>query len=221
MANLPNTLTMLLLSALLPAMVWAQSGAAIEGEGELRALLAMQGDPVRGKAVFTQCEDCHRKDGSGRSNGIFPRLAGQHASVIVKQLADIRAGRRINAAMQPLLADPALNGSAIADVAAYVQGLPISANNGKGPGTALARGKQLYERDCAACHGAIGEGDAAKFHPMVAAQHYRYLLRELVTIRDGERRNSDPEMVRRILPYSAGDIDAVADFMSQLAPPKR
>ena len=99
--------------------------------------------------------------------------------------------------------------------------MPINANNGKGPGTDLTRGKQLYERDCAACHGASGEGDAAKFEPMVAAQHYRYLLREVIAIRDGSRGNSNAEMVKVVKPYSPADIEAVSDFMSQLPPPRR
>ncbi|MBK6557505.1 MAG: c-type cytochrome [Comamonadaceae bacterium] len=68
-----------------------------------------------------------------------------------------------------------------------LQALPFEGSIGKGPGTDLARGKELYERDCAACHGASGQGDAAKFYPMVSAQHYRYLLREVIAIRDGSQ----------------------------------
>jgi len=199
----------------------AQTPAATHGQAELRALLAMPGDPARGKIVYTPCEDCHRKDASGRANGIFPRLAGQHASVIVKQVLDIRAGRRNNPTMLPLVAESALSNADLASVAAYLQGLPIPSNNGKGPGTDLARGKQLYERDCASCHGASGAGEAAKFYPMVAAQHYRYLLREVIAIRDGTRGNSDPEMVKLVKPYSPAEIEAVADFMSQLPPPAK
>jgi cytochrome c553 len=211
----------LTLAALASFAATAQTTAASNGEAELRALLAMQGDPTRGKTVFTPCEDCHRKDASGRANGIFPRLSGQHGSVIIKQVLDIRAGRRNNPSMLPLVTEAALSSSDLAGVAAYLQGLPIAANNGKGPGTNLVRGKQLYERDCAACHGVSGEGDAAKFYPMVAAQHYRYLLRELIAIRDGSRGNSNAEMVKVVKPYSPAEIEAVSDYMSQLAPPKR
>jgi len=215
-------LIVLTLAILAPSAATAQTPvAAANGGTELRTLLAIQGDPARGKAFFTPCEDCHRKDASGRANGIFPRLSGQHASVIVKQVLDIRAGRRNNPSMQPLVTEAALNNSDLAGVAAYLQGLAVAANNGKGPGTDLARGKQLYERDCASCHGASGEGDAARFIPMVAAQHYRYLLREVIAIRDGSRGNSNPEMVKVINPYSPAEIETVSDFMSQLAPPRR
>lgn len=220
MKKLVTSLIVLALATLVSAAVTAQP-ATNPGEAELRALLATPADPARGKTVFTPCEDCHRKDASGRANGIFPRLSGQHASVILKQVLDIRAGRRNNPSMLPLVAEATLSHSDLASVAVYLQGLPINANNGKGPGTDLTRGKQLYERDCAACHGASGEGDAAKFEPMVAAQHYRYLLREVIAIRDGSRGNSNADMVKVVKPYSPADIEAVSDFMSQLPPPRR
>jgi cytochrome c553 len=54
---------------------------------------------------------------------------------------------------------------------------------------------------------------------MVAAQHYKYLLREATYIRDGDRHNANPIMVRLIQPYSNADLEAVSDYMAQLAPP--
>ena len=199
----------------LPTIAVAQSA----GSGGLAALLELRADPARGKELFAQCAGCHRKDASGRANGVFPRLAGQYATVVIKQLSDIGGGRRLNPSMLPLVSE--LSGNDIADIAAYLQSLAVGDKNGKGPGAATARGRQLYERDCLACHGAGGEGDAAKFHPMVAAQHYRYLLREVASIRDGQRGNSDPAMVHVVKDYSAADIEAVADYMSHLPPPKR
>jgi cytochrome c553 len=56
---------------------------------------------------------------------------------------------------------------------------------------------------------------------MVAAQHYRYLLRELIHIRDGTRRNSNAEMVKLVAPYTAADLDMLADYLSRLPPPAR
>ena len=63
-------------------------------------------------------------------------------------------------------------------------------------------------------------GPAAKFYPMVSAQHYRYLLREVIAIRDGSRGNSNAEMVKVVKPYTPAEIEAVSDYMSQMAPPK-
>jgi cytochrome c553 len=212
-------ITLTLLFALAPLAVLAQGTPAIDGE--LKTALEAQPDLVRGKTAYEVCEGCHRKDGSGRANGIYPRLAGQHARVVVKQLVDIRSGRRHNPDMAPLVTEPVLSLQAMADIAAYLQGLPVAASNGKGSGSEPALGKQLYERDCAGCHGAAGQGDAAAFYPMVAAQHYRYLLRELVNIGDGSRKNSQADMVRVIKPYSQAELEAVADHMSRLPPPSR
>jgi cytochrome c553 len=213
--------TVSLLLALAPMAVLAQYAAAPLIDDELKTALAAQPDVARGKTAYEACEGCHRKDGSGRANGTYPRLAGQHARVVIKQLVDIRSGRRHNPDMAPLVAEPVLSLQAMADIAAYVQALPVQANNGKGAGNDLALGQKLYERDCAVCHGTVGQGDAASFVPMVAVQHYRYLLRELINIGDGSRRNSHAAMVKVIKPYSQAELDAVADHMSRLPPPTR
>jgi cytochrome c553 len=202
-----------------PPAALTQGAGAPMIDGELKTALEAKPDVARGKSAYEACEGCHRKDGSGRANGTYPRLAGQHVRVMVKQLVDIRSGRRHNPDMAPLVAEPVLSLQAMADIAAYVQGLPVAANNGKGGGSELALGKQLYDRDCASCHGAAGQGDAATFVPMVAAQHYRYLLRELVHIGDGSRGNSQAEMVKVVKPYSQVELKAVADHMSRLPPP--
>jgi cytochrome c553 len=203
----------------LPGAVQAQTLVAVETAGELKAVLDLKGDPVRGKEAFDDCTGCHRKDASGRVSGAIPRLSGQHASVIIKQIVDIRSGLRINPPMKPFVDDPALNPQAFADIASYLQALPISGNQGKGPGTALARGKVLYEKDCAACHGDKGEGRAELFYPMLAAQHYSYLLRELGLIRDGGRGNSNPGMRALVKTYGEADLQAVADYIAQLPRP--
>jgi cytochrome c553 len=202
------------------ALAAAQAPAGIDVGDELKAALAVQGDPARGQAAFGPCVGCHRKDASGRVSGAYPRLSGQHATVVLKQVIDIRAGRRSNPKMEPFIGDHQLTPYELADLAAFLQSLPISDGNGKGPGSGVARGRQLYERDCADCHGVRGEGQAARFTPMVAAQHYRYLLREVQFIRDGDRRNANPDMVKVIKPYAAADLEAVADYMAQLPPPK-
>jgi len=215
MTTLP-ILAMLL--ALGPATVLAQAPA---GAGDLRAALVLTGDPARGKAAFDVCLGCHRPNAAGRSDGTIPRLSGQHREVIIKQVADIRDGRRINPPMKPYVDPAEFTPQMLADIATWLQTRPIVGAIGKGPGSALDRGSELFARDCAACHGSSGEGVAAAFHPMVAAQHYGYLLRELGLIRDGGRGNSNPAMVQIVKAYTAADLEAVADHMSRLPAPKR
>ncbi len=220
MGTLTNWMIPVALATLLASMAHAQTPPASDTSAELRTLLATPGDPARGKTAFATCQGCHRKNASGRSDGSIPRLTGQHASVVVKQVLDIRAGRRNNPSMLPYVVDPAFTMTQLVDISAYLQALPFEGSIGKGPGTDLARGQQLYERDCAACHGASGQGDAATFNPMIAAQHYRYLVREMIAIRDGSRGNSNADMVKVVKPYSPAEIEAVSDYLSQMAPPK-
>jgi len=208
-------------TALVPVAGLAQTPGPAEIDAEIRSALAARADPARGKAAFEDCVVCHRKEGAGRTNGSVPRLAGQHASVLIKQIVDVRSGRRVNERMKTVIDAAPLNTQSIADIAGYLEQLPRATSAGEARGEDIARGKALYERDCARCHGTGGEGLAAKFYPMVATQHYAYLLRELNLIRDEGRGNSDPEMVRVIKPYSPDDLKSVADYMAQLPPPKR
>jgi cytochrome c553 len=207
---------LLLLAALCVPLV-----AMAQGSPDVLAALALTADPARGKVAFEDCSACHRKDAAGRPIAGVPRLAGQHATVIVKQILDIRAGRRLNPAMKAVLDDANPSLQTLADIAAYVEGLPQAAPVTKGPGQALARGQSLYERDCVGCHGAQGEGQAGLFRPMVAAQHYGYVLHELNLIVAGERGNSDPAMAAVLQTYAVADLQAVADYLSQMPPAKR
>lgn len=207
-------------------MLWAGSAAAQtqawnEIKGELKAALEAKGDAQRGAAAFEQCEGCHRKDASGRVSGAYPRLAGQHATVLMKQIADIRSGLRTNPKMEPFVDNHVLTPFEIADLSVYLESLPISDTNGKGAEAAAAQGKALYAKACVQCHGVQGEGQAAKFYPMVAAQHYKYLLRQMQLIRDGDRRNGNPDMIAVIKAYSSSDLEALAAYMAQLPPPPR
>lgn len=192
--------------------------AVLAGETELASLLKIQGDPDKGKIAYEICRGCHKADGAGRADAEYPQLAGQHASVLIKQMADTRSGLRHNPKMHPFIAPDVVNTEEVAHIAAYLASLPIPADNGKGDGLHLTRGKQLYDQDCAGCHGPQGEGDAGKFIPRVAGQHYSYLLRENKAIQStsGSRRDANPDMVKAIRGYAYKDIAAVSDYMSRL-----
>lgn len=187
--------------------------------GEKVEVLKRRGDAARGREAYRVCSGCHGDDAAGRPDGSYPRLAGQHATVLIKQLADIREGRRDNPKMYPFAAKHVLDAQGIADVATYLASLPVPATVGEGTGTRLEQGRRLYRRDCAGCHGERGEGDAAKFYPALTRQHYRFLLREIHDIRDGKRRNANPEMVKVVKPYTDADMEAVSDYLSRLRSP--
>ena len=102
---------------------------------------------------------------------------------IIKQLADVRARNRDNPLMYPFSMPRVLGGpQQLANVAAYVAQLPMTSDNGKGPGTDLELGKRLYWANCVNCHGAQGEGKEKEHMPAIAGQHYRYLVRQFDAI---------------------------------------
>jgi len=191
-------------------------------EGEKIEALKLKGDKVRGEEAYEVCGACHLPSGAGRPDGTFPQLAGQHTTVLIKQIADIRAGLRDNPTMYPFavtLTDP----QELADVAVYIENLCIPTDHGKYEGAdaavRVAKGKELYEKQCIECHGPNGQGNKEKFYPVIAGQHYQYLLRQMTQIRDGKRRNANPDMVKVIKTYSDDQLVAISAYQSSLSMP--
>ena len=189
-------------------------------DSEREEALKLKPDVANGKDVYEVCTACHMPEGWGLVDGTFPLLAGQHRSVIIKQLADIREGNRDNPTMYPFALPQEIGGAqAIADVAEYIATLKMNPTPGVGDGKDLDLGKKLYADNCVRCHGEAGEGDAAKFYPRIQAQHYAYLLRQYQWIKEGKRRNANPDMVEQIKTFTDRDTKAVLDYVSRLPPP--
>jgi cytochrome c553 len=227
-ARILPALAVILIAALASAQPPPPKKAGIEKEGyvwneaagEKIEALKLKGDPVNGEDAYEVCSACHLPSGAGRPDGTFPQLAGQHSTVVIKQIADIREGRRDNPIMYPF-AKTLIDPQELADVAAYIETLPIPTDNGKGPGTDLANGEKLYKRDCTVCHGDHGEGNAEKFYPVLAGQHYKYLNRQIEEIAHKKRRNANPDMVKIVVKYTPEERAAVVDYMSRLEWPER
>lgn len=88
----------------------------------------MPGDPAvlaTGKQLYEKrpdrgipaCADCHGVEAVGLS--VFPRLAGQHAQYLVKQMQILRAGQRNSRVMHGVVGD--VSDNEIDAVAAYLQ----------------------------------------------------------------------------------------------------
>jgi len=202
----------------LPVHAW------LEGGGERDEALELEPDLENGIDVYEVCAGCHLPEGWGKKDGTFPQLSGQHREVLIKQLADIREGNRDNPTMYPFALPRAIGGAqALADVVAYIENIPMSPDNGKGewgPGTdEYNLGKNLYEVNCVECHGSSGEGSAEKFYPRIQGQHYAYMLRQFEWIRDGKRRNANPDMVEQIRGFSDKDMQAVVNYVSRIPVP--
>ena len=207
------------------ALSWAPEAvpagpADTNADEEYTQALKSAPDLESGRRLYLTCAVCHRPEGWGTLDGTYPQIAGQPNTVIIKQLADIRARNRDNPLMYPFAVPRILGGpQEIADVAAYIARLPMTPHNGVGPGTDLELGAELYDRNCVDCHGRQGEGDAREHVPAVWGQHYNYLLRQFQWIKIGKRRNADAEMQKQIRNFTDRDIRAVLDYTSRLKPP--
>ncbi|MGA7979039.1 MAG: c-type cytochrome [Chromatiaceae bacterium] len=218
----------LALKTTLVAAAIAVSGSALawnEGGGEKDEALSLKPNIENGKDVFEVCSACHLPEGWGMEDGTFPQLAGQHADVLIKQLSDIRARNRDNPTMYPFALPESIgDAQALADVVAYIEKLPMDPAWGKGPWgpdtPEYAQGKKLFADNCVKCHGENGMGNAEKFYPRINGQHYKYMLRQFEWIRDGKRRNANPDMVAQIKNFSDKDMKAVINYVSQQPVPK-
>lgn len=210
---------LLLTAGLLAYSSFVMSDALLDEE--LTQAMKLTGNAKNGKDVFKLCIACHNANGWGQKDGSFPQLSGQHRSVIIKQIADIRAGNRDNPLMEQVAKESVMGGpQAIADVAAYIDTLPMNPEPGYGAGGNNARAEKLFYRKCAECHGADGGGDAERFFPRIQGQHYEYLLRQIKWIREGKRRNANPNMVKRVKKMKMKDLELLVDYVSRIKPPK-
>ncbi len=213
----PKALTCLILLFI----AWGLSTASFAGWNEARlereeaALLTP--NPTNGKTVYEGCAVCHMPEGWGTPNGAYPQIAGQHHSVTLKQLADIRANNRDNPSMYPFAIPEEIGGAqSLADVAAYIETLKMTTATGKGDGADLSYGEELYRDNCTECHGERGEGNPEEAYPLIQGQHYNYSLRQLVWIQNGKRRNANSDMMKIIEGFNEREFKALADYISRM-----
>ncbi len=148
---------------------------------ETQALAAA--DPAAGATQYAVCMACHGPGGEGNPALNAPRLAGQNALYIRRQLHNFRNGLRGThekdsyGAQMRAFAAMLPDDTAIRDVAAYVESLPGHAPQATVTGD-VKRGKSLYTT-CAACHGVNGQGIWALNAPRLAGAYDWYLVRQL------------------------------------------
>jgi cytochrome c553 len=104
------------------------------------AIIAAQGTPTGAPP----CSQCHAFNGVSDGSGAFPRLAGQSAYYLAKQLRDYASGVRTSALMTPIAKALSLTPDSIADTAVYYASqnapfLPLQ----PGAPALITRGQQL------------------------------------------------------------------------------
>lgn len=187
--------------------------------GSATAALAA-GDPAAGKAKSAVCVACHNPDGNS-TNPTYPKLAGQSADYLTKQLVEFKSGARVNAIMLGMVA--ALTPQDMEDLSAYFASQQIArgaADPALAPaGEALFRGGNLTSgvAACMACHGATGAGNPAAKFPALAGQHNVYIETQLKAFRAMERANDAGQMMRGVAAkLTDQEIKAVSSYIQGL-----
>ncbi len=186
-----------------------------------------QGNVEAGKAKSATCVACHAADGNSLITQ-YPKIAGQHAGYLEKQLAELKLG--IETSGEKGRYDPVMSPMAMSlsdqdrqDLAAYYSSLPISDNST--PEDVVEQGKTLYlagnaERGltaCVACHGPRGNGTALSGFPKISGQHADYIKIQLTKFRAGERKNDLNEMMRDIaMKLTDKEIDTLSKYVGGL-----
>ena len=182
---------------------------------------ALVGDAAAGQAKTAVCGACHGPDGNSMAPN-FPKLAGQGDRYLLKQLHEIKDGKRQVLEMTGLLAN--LNDQDLADIAAYYSSQKSSVGAADpalvAQGEALFRGGNLEKGmpACTGCHSPDGQGNAAAGFPHLGGQHASYIEKQLTDFREGERTNDGDSMIMRGIAakLSNKDIKALASYIQGL-----
>lgn len=181
---------------------------------------AVVGDAA-GQAKTAVCGACHGPDGNSMAPN-FPKLAGQGDRYLLKQLHEIKDGKRQVLEMTGLLAN--LNDQDLADIAAYYSSQKSSVGAADpalvAQGEALFRGGNLEKGmpACIGCHSPDGQGLAAAGFPHLGGQHASYIEKQLTDFREGDRTNDGDSMIMRGIAakMSNKDIKALASYIQGL-----
>ncbi|HET7396262.1 MAG TPA: c-type cytochrome [Gammaproteobacteria bacterium] len=170
------------------------------------------------------CSACHGSQGQG-SDGLYPRLAGQPADYLYRQLENFSNGARKNSVMAAIAGQ--LTAGDMHSLATYFSSLQVAfvpQTSAKLTVTELALGRELVTLGdwahgvpaCASCH-APDLGGVAPQIPGLAGQPVQYLgaaLQRLKTSDDSNLAAATMQKVSRGL--SADDIQAVAAYIGSL-----
>ena len=199
--------------ALLPAVIALQTA--------FLPVPTLAGDSARGaiRSRVELCQECHGETGLSTARHI-PKLAGQSAAYLSKQLNDFQSGARKHEVMTVMA--EGLSQADLADIAAYFSGSqrwPGEGDNFDDSGRALfANGDAARSLPaCAGCHGAKGRGldDAQTPAPAIGGQREAYLASQLFSWKAGDRNNSAGGVMNAIA-GKLGDreIEALARYIS-------
>jgi cytochrome c553 len=183
------------------------------------------GDAAAGHSKAQVCAGCHGADGNATIPN-YPKLAGQHASYLLKQLQNFKAGIRKNPIMSAQVVN--LSPQDMEDLAAYFSSQTRTLGAATDP--ALRElGQRIYRGGnetkavpaCMACHSPDGAGNPPAKYPSLGGQNADYVAKTLTDFRSGERGTDPKDSAGSIMHDIAkrmddAEIKAVAHYVSGL-----
>ena len=180
-------------------------------------VLAQAGGEARAKKIIGgSCFLCHGAEGESASE-VFPRLAGQNAEYIAKQLENFKSGKRKSTAMASMVTE--LSPADMTALGQFYASRPPHKEAARD--TALAGvGRYIYQSgnkwsgvpSCASCHGPGGAGSTTL--PRLAGQHAAYLETQLQQFSKRERNNDNAVMHTVVEKMTGLEMAAVSEYLS-------
>ncbi len=176
-----------------------------------------QADEARAKKIAGgSCFLCHGMNGESTSE-VFPRLAGQHAEYIAKQLGAFKSGTRKSTAMSEMVAK--LTPDEMLALGKFYEKMALPREEPKEPQLA-AMGRYIYHNGnkfsgvpaCVSCHGTNAEGAANL--PRLATQFSGYIHTQLKSFNKRERTNDNVVMHVVAEKMTELEMAAVAEYVS-------
>lgn len=206
-------------AVVLSSLLFAASVNAA-GPGAAPKVDLANGEKIAGQ----QCVACHGSDGNSAAS-IYPKLAGQHADYLYKQLKNFKVqegaekAERENAVMAGFA--QMLSAQDMRDVSAFYASKELKPGFATNKDT-LELGQKIYrggiaEKNvpaCAGCHSPTGAGIPAQY-PRLGGQHTDYTVSQLKAFRDGVR-NNNQQMTMISSRLSDKEIQAVSDYIAGL-----
>jgi cytochrome c553 len=190
------------------------------------AALASGGDIEAGQAKAATCVACHGVDGNS-AVPTFPKLAGLGHKYLLKQMLDIRDGRRPVALMAGQVDN--MSDDDLADIAAFYNAQ--TRTSGSADPDKIEVGRKIYlagiaDRQvpaCSGCHSPTGNGNGPAGYPALGGQHAEYIASQLKMFRKGYedptgRTNGGDAKIMRTTAFRMSDmeIEAVASYIAGL-----
>ncbi|NQV69484.1 MAG: cytochrome c4 [Pseudohongiella sp.] len=188
--------------------------------GFIPNLVLAQGDAAAGQAKSALCASCHAADGNSQI-ATNPKLAGQNASYMVKQLKDFKAGARPGVTMSAMVLS--LSEQDMEDIAAWYASQKVTVQGADPAAVELAEtlykagNKDIAVAACSACHSPSGKGNAQAGFPALSGQHVAYTLLQLKDFRSGVRQNDLSGMMQTVTErLTDKELEALASYVSGL-----